>query len=250
MWFTQRTHQYSPGNIMLIMMQRPDATHVAGYHTWKQLARYVKKGEKGIVIVAPMSIRKKDHRASAEADEDRILRFRTAHVFDISQTDGEPLPDVAHVRGNPAGHTERLKTFIARHGIALTYADEFQAAAKLGSADGASCGGQIIVREGLTPAAEFSVLVHELAHETLHRDEGRNRISKKVRETEAEAVAFVVCQAIELDTNTSGSDYIQIYAGDNNTLASSLSRIQKTATAIIAAITPDHGKTGARHRAA
>ena len=94
------------------------------------------------------------------------------------------------------------------------------------------------------------MLVHELAHETLHRGEDRKLLSKTVRETEAEAVAFVVSQAIGLDTNTCGSDYIQIYAGDKNTLASSLSRIQKMATNNIAAITPDYGETGVRHRTA
>ena len=84
----------------------------------------------------------------------------------------------------------------------------------------------------------------------LHRTEDRSTLSKTVRETEAEAVAFVVSEAIGLNTNTAATDYIQLYAGDKETLAGSLDRIQKTATAIIEAITPDCDESEARYRAA
>jgi hypothetical protein len=108
-------------------------------------------------------------------------------------------------------------------------------------ADGVSRGGRISIRAGLTPAEEFSVLVHELAHELLHRGDDRESLSKLVRETEAEAVAFVVTSAIGLDTGTAASDYIHLYDGSSNkateTLAASLDRIQRTAAGIIVAIT-------------
>jgi hypothetical protein len=101
-----RFHDYSFGNVMLIVMQRPDATHVAGFNTWKTLGRFVKKGEKGIVIIAPMLIKPKDN-AAASAEKDRtILRFKAVYVFDVSQTDGEPLPEFARVGGNPNGHAD------------------------------------------------------------------------------------------------------------------------------------------------
>lgn len=225
-----RFHHYSWGNVMLIVTQKPDATHVAGFNTWKTLGRFVKKGEKGIVVIAPMRIKPKEQ--PADAGEDRtILRFKAVYVFDVSQTDGESLPEFARVGGNPNGHTDRLKTLVAEKSITLEYS------ADIGSAHGLSHGGKITLRPDLSPAEEFSTLTHELAHELLHRGDRRKEMSKTVRETEAEAVAFVVCQAIGLDLNGAAADYIQLYNGDKNTLAESLGYIQQTAAEIVAAIT-------------
>ena len=230
-----RFHQYSFGNVMLICSQKPDATHVAGFNTWKKFNRFVRKGEHGIVIIAPMLIKPKDDGAATSADgEDRnILRFKAVYVFDVTQTDGEPLPEFARVGGNPNGHTERLKSFVEQQSVKLEYADD------LGAARGVSTGGTIKLLTDLPPAEEFSTLVHELAHEMLHRRDGEKRPSKTVRETEAEAVAFVVSQAIGLDSGTAAVDYIRLYDGDTDTLTASLDRIQKTAAAIIEAITHD-----------
>ena len=228
-------HDYSFGNIMLIAAQRPDATHVAGFQTWKKLGRFVRKGEKGIVIIAPMVFRAKDADGEGEQDKGPQLRFRAVYVFDISQTDGEPLPEPESVNGDPGEYTERLRSFVASRGITLEEA-EF-----LGGADGVSKGGTIILRSGLSPAKTFSVLVHETAHELLHRPGSTGgtgeRPSKTVRETEAEAVAFVVNEAIGLQNGHAAADYIQLYDGNQATLAASLDRIQKTAAEIIAAIT-------------
>ena len=88
-------------------------------------------------------------------------------------------------------------------------------------------------------AEEFATLAHEFAHEMLHRDKDRGKTTNKVRETEAEAVAFAVCQAVGLDTNTAASDYIQLYAGDKDTLAASLDRIQHASARIISVIVDD-----------
>ncbi|RIK67139.1 MAG: DUF1738 domain-containing protein [Planctomycetota bacterium] len=228
-----RFHHYSFGNCMMIAMQRPDATHVAGFNRWKELGRFVKAGEKGIVIIAPMLLRKKataGDTAPAEQDAETLLRFKAVYVFDVSQTDGKPLPEFARVGGDPNGHTERLKEFIAQRAVTVEYSED------IGSADGVSKGGKIVIRPDLTPAEEFSVLVHEMAHEMLHRTERRKETSKTIRETEAEAVAFVVCQAIGLDTNGAAADYIKLYNGDKETLTESLDHIQKTATSIIEAI--------------
>ena len=222
-------HKYSFGNVMLILSQMPDATHVAGFHTWRQMGRFVKKGEKGIVIIAPMTIRKESDDAKDGEQPESILRFRGVYVFDVSQTDGEPLPEPARVSGDPSGFTARVKTIIAERGITLDHTDVPS------DALGVSRGGRISIRPDLEPAIEFSVLVHELAHELLHRGDDRPA-SKTVRETEAEAVAFVVSQAIGLETGTAASDYIQLFDGKAETLAHSLDRIQKTAADIIAAI--------------
>jgi len=235
-----RFHRYSFANIMLIATQKPDATRVAGFRTWKQLGRYVKKGEKGIVIVAPMLIKKKDNNGR-DAKDETSLRFRAVHVFDVSQTDGQPLPEPATTSGDPGPYTAAMKNFIAERNIAIEYVCGVDAQASLGNAYGAAYGGRIRLRDDLTPPEEFSVLVHELAHEMLHHGKNGTRPAKSVRETEAEAVAFVVSRAVGLDASTAASDYIQLYAGDKDTLASSLDRIQHTATTIITAVTSPAG---------
>lgn len=225
-----RFHRYSWGNVLLISCQRPDATHVAGFHSWLKLGRHVRKGEKGIVILAPMVGRKKASDEPTEGETPRLFGFRAAHVFDIGQTDGETMPEFAAVKGDPQNYTDRLKQFVARESIALEYDDSIR------PASGLSCGGRIVLRPGLPAAEHFSVLVHETAHELLHRGERRQATTHVIRETEAEAVAFVVCSAIGLDTNTSSSDYIQLHSGDKATLAESLTLIQQTAARILHAI--------------
>lgn len=226
-------HQYSFGNVLLILSQMPAATHVAGFGTWKQMGRFVKKGEKGIVIIAPMTTRPKEDASDGQQiqEPDRqtkpMLRFRGVYVFDVTQTDGEPLKEPARVSGDPQHYLAMIKDQVAQRGITLDYND------LPSGADGVSRGGRISIRPGMESANEFSIIVHEFAHELLHRGEDRPA-SKTVRETEAEAVAFVVCQAIGLETGTAASDYIQLYDGSNETLAASLNRIQHIAAEIIA----------------
>lgn len=231
-------HKYSFGNVMLILFQRPDATHVAGFSTWKSLGRFVKKGEKGIVIIAPMMIRPKDggEQTSGDGETSRpVLRFRGVYVFDVSQTEGQELPEPPQVTGDPSSHLDRIRSIVVEHGITLDQVD-----VPMG-ADGVSRGGRISIRPGMPPAREFSVTVHELAHELLHRGEDRKLLSQTVRETEAEAVAFVVSQAIGLETGTAASDYIQLYDGASETLAASLDRIQKVSAEIISGLITSPG---------
>jgi hypothetical protein len=227
-----RFYRYSWGNILLIYSQRPDATHVAGFHGWLKMRRFVRKGEKGIVILAPMVGRKKSDDEITEDTQTRLFGFRAAHVFDVSQTDGDPLPEFATVNGDPQGYGDRLKQFVATQKIALEYD------AKIAPAKGMSSGGKITLLPDMPPAEDFAVLAHEAAHELLHRGDRRKETTHAVRETEAEAVAFVVCQAIGLDLNTSSSDYIQLHSGDRATLAESLAFVQQTASAILQAINP------------
>jgi antirestriction protein ArdC len=234
-----RFHKYSWGNCLMIYSQRPDATHVAGFHAWLRMRRSVRKGEKGIVILAPMVGRKKSDDEISEDAQTRLFGFRAAHVFDVSQTDGDPLPEFATVNGDPQGYTERLTQFVCNQGIALEYDS------KIAPARGMSSGGKISLLPDLTPAETFAVLVHEAAHELLHRGDRRKATTHTVRETEAEAVAFVVCSAIGLDTSTSSSDYIQLHAGDKATLAESLAFIQQTASAILQAIEPEEAASKA-----
>jgi N-terminal domain of anti-restriction factor ArdC len=233
-----RFHNYSFGNIMLIARQKPDATNVAGLRTWNSLGRFVKRGEKGILILAPMIGRKKADSA-AEATEDakqsqaQLYGFRAVYVFDINQTDGKDIPTLTEVQGDVGGYRERLVKFVECQGITLNYSD------KIAPAKGLSHGGKITLLSGMQPAEEFSTLAHEIAHEMLHRGDRRTLTTKQVRETEAEAVAFVVSQSIGLDTGSSSADYIQIWHGDANLLRESLEAVQQTAAVILGAISPE-----------
>jgi hypothetical protein len=229
-----RFHRYSLHNIMLIASQKPTATHIAGFHAWHKLGRFVKKGEKGILILAPIIRGKAENTSETEADESSTaVAFRAAYVFDISQTDGQELPEIGSVNGDPREYRERLAKFVAEQGIALEYSQE------IGPARGTSSGGKITLLPGQSPAEEFATLAHETAHELMHRTERRNTTAKRTRETEAEAVAFVVCSAIGLETGTAAQDYIGLYGGDAKLLSDSLEYVQRTATQILNAIGPD-----------
>lgn len=229
-----RFRRYSWGNVMLIASQKPNATHVAGFHAWHKLGRFVKKGEKGILILAPIIRKKAENNVETEPDESSVaVGFRAAYVFDISQTDGQPLPEIGSVNGDPSGYRERLGKFVAEQGIALEYSDE------IAPARGTSSGGKITLLPGQSPAEEFSTLAHEVAHEMMHRDERRSSTTKRVRETEAEAVAFVVCSAIGLETGSAAQDYIGLYGGDAKLLGESLEYVQRTATQLLNAIGAD-----------
>jgi antirestriction protein ArdC len=215
-----RFPRYSWNNCLLIAIQKPDATFVAGFRRWLELGRHVRKGETGITIFAPLAYRKRDE-ASAEDAEAEVRGFKAVHVFDVSQTEGEALPDLPGIHGEPGELLARLEQLVRSSGIAC----------------------------GLPSAERFAVLAHELAHEWLHDSEQRQGLPKTVRETEAEAVAFVVCNAFGLDCSTRSSDYIQLYQGDEKTLSNSLERIQRTATKIIG-ILQQRSKTeqeGERH---
>ena len=242
-----RFHYYSFGNVLLIAMQKPRATRVAGMYAWNQLGRRVKRGEKGIMILAPMVGRKRKYgeeqnesdaqQADAENAENRSngqrVGFRAVYVWDVLQTEGKDLPQFAEVTGDPAEQLPRLIEFVQAQGIKLEYSE------KIAPARGLSYGGLIQLLPQMTPAEEFATLVHELAHEMIHKTERRSLISKTVKETEAESVAFVVAKAIGLEPGSASADYIQLYRGDAKLLQESLEVVQRTATAILGVITPE-----------
>jgi antirestriction protein ArdC len=238
-----RFRSYSFGNIMLIARQKPDATHVAGYRTWTALGRFVRRGEKGIFILAPMvgNKRKTSESESPEQNTDAketqtqptLYGFRGVYVFDITQTEGKELPALTEVQGDVSGYRERLVRFVESQSVTLNYSEN------IAPAKGLSYGGKITLLSGMQPAEEFSTLTHEIAHEMLHRGDRRTLTTKKVRETEAEAVAFVVCQALGLETGTASADYIQLWHGDANLLRESLEAVQQTAAVILGGIAPE-----------
>ncbi len=232
-----RFHSYSFGNVLEIARQMPTATRVAGFWTWKNLGRSVKAGQKGIRILAPIVgvRRKKDEEAQKDItkqNERVLLGFRNAYVFDVTQTDGVDLPEMREVSGDPGENLDRLAAFVQSKGIQLVYNE------KIAPALGMSYGGRIAILPGLSKAETFATLVHEAAHELLHQAERRTATTKTVRETEAEAVAFVVGKAVGLVTGSASADYIQLYHGNASLLAESLEVIQQTASVILAALEP------------
>jgi len=240
-----RFHTYSFGNIMLIARQKPTATNIAGVRTWNSLGRFVKRGEKGIMILAPMigyrgsrqdeiaTDIQTDNAAEERTPEQKLIGFRGVYVFDVSQTEGKELPPFSEVKGDVSGYRERLVSFVEKQGVRLNYSEE------IAPAKGLSKGGRITLLANMEPAEEFTTLVHEIAHEMLHQGDRRTLTTKTVRETEAEAVAFVVCQAIGLETGTASQDYIQLYHGEASLLQESLEVVQRTAAVILGAICPE-----------
>lgn len=226
-------HHYSAANILLIMAQRPNATRVAGYHTWRKLHRQVLQGAKGIVIFAPLvkrAVQKSE--CGVETEREKIVGYRAAVVFDIADTSGNPLPEFATFQGNPGQYLERMKALVTESGCSLEYS------ASILPAQGQCSSAKIILLPNLSPAEEFHVLTHEFAHSRLHFSGRRAETTKCMRETEAEAVAFVVSHSIGLDTNSASSDYLNLYRGDTSTLARSLGHIQEVSTDILSKLAP------------
>lgn len=230
--FLGRFHRYSFGNTMLIYFTMPTATHVAGYHRWRELGRQVRKGEHGIAILAPCMRKVAEDEDSDESPAKRkVMGFRTAFVFDISQTDsidGAEVPTIGDTTGEVGDWIGRLECHIHGLGIELAYC-------QLGAANGRSFGGRIEIADGLDEPVRLRVLAHELAHELLHGPAERLGLPKAVRELEAESVAFVVTQAAGL-TNERSPDYIGLQGGTAEMLTASLERVRKTAADILSAL--------------
>lgn len=233
-------HRYSFGNCMLIALQRPDASLVAGFHRWKQCGRWVKSGAKGIAILAPLVSRKSsqadgDHEGEelSERRSATVRGFRVAYVFDVSDTEGQELPKLGSISGEPGEMVTRIDSLIRSDGIDLLYVNS------LGGALGMSEGGKISVLQTLPPAQMFSTLVHELAHERLHRGDRRKDTTKVIRETEAEAVAYVVSKGVGLEPSTHSADYIQLWNGDASLLMQSLELIRDVSARILTALEVD-----------
>lgn len=217
-------HNYSLNNWCLIFIQCPHATRVAGYKTWQKLGRQVVKGGKSIKILAPRKYKKEDK----DGNEKEHFYFMTTNVFDINSTEGDDLPNIFKVEGDPGEYLDILEELVGDLGIKLTWVDTH-----LSGALGVSYGGEIKVLSNIVPAQRFTTLVHELAHELLHRTEDRANLSKKQKETEAEAVSYVVGQAIGVDSLGQTADYVNLWKGDLETFTKHLVRIQKCAKEII-----------------
>lgn len=225
-------HNYSFNNTLLIAMQRPDATLVAGYNAWKnKFNRYVKKGEKGIQIIAPAPVKEREEREKIDKDtgltvlnesgepeievvERVIPRFRVATVFDYAQTDGEPLPtlEVNELTARVKDYT-LLKEAIEQVSPVPIRFGEIE-----GNAKGyySHVDKEICVRADMGESQTIKTMIHEVAHAMLHdSDQMKQRGEEKdqlTKETEAESIAFTVCSALGIDTSDYSFPYVASWA--------------------------------------
>lgn len=252
-------HHYSFGNALLILFQCPQATNVAGYNTWKQLGRQVKKGEKGIMILAPCNFRASLEREKIDPLTGQALlgpdgkpltekvkispnRFKIAHVFDMSQTEGRELPQigVSELTGDVADYTGIYNRLTALSPLPVVQED-FQRSAKGYTSFTEN---RIVVKPGMSQVQTIKTLVHEIAHAKLHKPDDILDVprpgERRRKEVEAESIAYVVCQHFGIDT----ADYSLAYVAgwskgrELTELKGSLNIIHATAGEIIDAISP------------
>ena len=261
-----RFHRYSVNNTMLIYMQKPDATLVAGYNKWKnQFERHVKRGEHGITIIAPTPFKKKieeqkldpdtkapildaEGKAVMEEREVEIPMFRPVKVFDVSQTDGEPLPELA---SSLSGNVQNYEAFMEalRRSAPVPLSVEPMAA----NMDGYFSPDQqrIAIREGMSEVQTVSAAVHEIAHSKLHNyakaqeeaaragdKEPPKKKDRNTEEVEAESISYAVCQYYGIQTGENSFGYIANWSQGKELpeLRASLETINKAAGELIADI--------------
>lgn len=257
-------HRYSVNNTMLIYMQKPEATLVAGFNKWKnQFTRHVKKGEHGITIIAPTPYKKKieemkrdpdthapildaDGKAVMEEKEIEIPMFRPVKVFDVSQTDGKPLPELASSLSGTVPHYEAFLEALRR---SAPVPIEFEPIAA--NTDGYFSPDQqrIAIREGMSEVQTVSATVHEIAHSKLHNRQKMQETAaagdnapdqpkpkdRRTEEVEAESISYAVCQYFGIQTGENSFGYIASWSKGKELkeLRASLETINKTSCELI-----------------
>lgn len=233
-------HNYSWNNQLLISLQCPTATRVAGFHTWRKMNRFVRKGEKGITILAPCIYKpKKREHQQDEATEQQtqaigtLRGFRAATVFDVSSTDGEPLCALPwKVKGDCAELLPHAERACRELGIELEYKTITD------GAEGYSLGGKIQINETLSASDRVAVIIHEQAHEILHKQaETRKNTTREQRELEAESTSFVVLSHFGIQHGS--PFYLATYDVTPEMLTQSLATISSAAKRIIELIEKD-----------
>lgn len=236
-------HRYSFGNQLLIAAQMPDATRVAGYRTWRKLGRQVRKGEHGITIIVPHTYkgtRLVDDEGNEQPGKPRVY-FGSGHVFDVSQTDGEPLPQIyQHTAGETqAALFERARSFANSRGIGIDIDASGQSTGANGYFDPRAR--RIWIDEALDTDGRTSTLLHELAHALdPHTGEaGDYQQHRGERETVAEAASYVVAEHFGFDVSAESFAYVAIWStGDKAVFKRALTDIQKISAEMIDALDP------------
>lgn len=243
-------HHYSFGNTMLIFIQCPNATHVAGYHDWRRnFGRQVKRGERGITILAPCPYRRQEEVEEAAPDGSsstsiqwvQRMGFRTVTVFDVSQTEGKPLPElVKKLTGDAAQYESMVAALrsISPYPISI---ESFP-----GGAYGC-CNfveRRILVQPDMSQTQTIKTMIHEVSHAKLHAPEKTEELPQHkqrfVREMEAESVAYVVCRHFGIDTSDYSFGYVAGWSRGRelSQLRESLDLIRNTAAELIDGISP------------
>lgn len=224
-----RFHNYSFANTRLIWAQATargfTPTRVAGYRAWQKLGRQVSRGEKGLQILAPVT---RTVEGEDGEDERRVVGFQVVHVFDVSQTGGDPLPEVrpSVLEGELPVHWERVAELIRSADFGLEVAE----VKRLGEANGITDWGDrtVVVRASLPGAQRFKTAVHELAHVRLHEPTSGDRPDcRGVIEVEAESVAYMVCAALGVDSAGYSLPYVATWSGGD------VERVSETADRVI-----------------
>jgi antirestriction protein ArdC len=201
-------HRYSFGNCMLIAMQAPEATRVAGFRKWQELGRQVRKGETSIRIMAPHTYKGVDD----NGDEEMRVYFRAVAVFDLAQTDGEPLPEIPYEPLTGDSHAElipRLEAFAGSIGWTVE-------AGETGNADGYAAPKEqrIRISEQISePNRRVRTLVHELIHAL---GVGYGQYGREVAEVLTETAAFVACRSLGLDTGGMAVPYVASWGASDD----------------------------------
>ena len=243
-------HHYSFGNTMLIFIQCPNATLVAGYHDWRRnFGRQVKRGERGITILAPCPYRRKEEVEEAASDGSpatsvqwvQRMGFRTVTVFDVSQTEGKPLPElVKKLIGDVAQYESMVATLrsISPYPISI---ESFPGGA-YGCCDFVEQ--RILVQPDMSQIQTIKTMIHEVSHAKLHAPEKTEELPQHkqrfVREMEAESVAYVVCRHFGIDTSDYSFGYVAGWSRGRelSQLRESLDLIRNTAAELIDGISP------------
>lgn len=243
--FAARFHSYSANNSLLILVQRPGATRVAGYRRWQELGRQVRCGEEGIRILAPIFRTVEDEEGG---EKTRILcSFKVVKVFDVSQTDpipgADPLPEkprpkalhsdseIAKVLG------EALLVFCASKGVPVSE-DDVELDKLSPDANGVYLPRErrILVRSALSANGRTKTLTHELAHHLLHRDAGGTEADRPTFEVQAEGTAYAVLSYFGIDSSEYSFAYVARWADSKDMVKAALSDIQSTVRTIVEAV--------------
>lgn len=236
--FMGKFHNYSINNSLLIWMQKPDASLVAGYQTWaKKFKRQVRKGEKGIRILAPMQrqVTKtvKNQWGDLEEVEVRYTTYKATTVFDISQTDGDKIPEICKpLTGDVEGFEELFKRLTEISPVPVEFED-----IQSGAHGYFSHAEKVIrLKKGMSQMQTVKTLIHEISHAVLHdkKTGAEKDADRRTREVQAESIAFAVCSMLGLDTADYSFEYVAGWSAGKEAkeLTASMEVIRKTANGI------------------
>lgn len=249
--FRSSLYQYSYNNCLLIAVQNPDATMIGSFNFWKANNRYVKKGEKGLLILAPVTAKKqveeylfnKDHtpvlnekgeHVKQPVDKTYVAGFKLTSVFDISQTDGEPIPDIlSKLSGNSPKAEVLVNTITSISEIPISYENITSGANGYYEPDEKNP--RIVIKKGMSMDQTAKTLIHEYTHSKLHNDINEYRKSRDEAEIQAESTAYVVSKHFGLDTSEYSFGYVSHWAQgkDLESMQETLKIVSDTAKIII-----------------